>query len=154
MAQVSGAIAGAALLLPTLDGATYTSIGGGTPTLGPNVSILRGLLMEAVLTFILVLVILLAAVDKRLMCAPLAIGSALIVSILAGGPISGAAVNPVVAFGPAVILSTESTSHWNDHWLYWVGAVLGSVVAALSFRFILASVEKRTVCRDKDNVEK
>ncbi|XP_010219498.1 PREDICTED: aquaporin-8 [Tinamus guttatus] len=47
----------------------------------------------------------------------------------AGGAVSGACMNPARAFGPALV-----ANHWDYHWVYWVGPVLGSLLRhALSF---------------------
>ena len=75
----------------------------GTPTLGPGVDFARGVGIEAILTFFLVTVIFGTAVDSR---APklggIAIGLTITMDILAGGPLTGAAMNPARAFGPAL----------------------------------------------------
>ena len=50
----------------------------------------------------------------------LAIGGAVVLGILVGGPISGGSMNPARTFGPAVVGSV-----WIDHWIYWVGPLVG-----------------------------
>lgn len=106
----------------------------GTPALGPGVSELSGVAIEAVLTALLVLVVIGTAVDAR---APrlggLAIGLAVTADILVGGPLTGAAMNPARWFGPAV--AAGAFDHW---WVWWIGPLAGAVVAALVYRFGLA----------------
>ena len=107
------------------------------PALGAGVGMNRGLAVEAVLTFLLVLVVLGTAVDAR---APkiggLAIGLAVFVDILMGGALTGAAMNPARWFGPVV---TGGSWHF-ENWPVWtVGPLLGGGAAALLYRFVFAT---------------
>jgi glycerol uptake facilitator-like aquaporin len=73
------------------------------------------------------------AIDER---APagmygLAIGLVLVADILAGGALTGAAMNPARAFGPAL-----ASGVWSDHLVYWIGPLAGGLVAALAFRLL------------------
>ena len=52
--------------------------------------------------------------------------------ILVGGPLTGAAVNPARAFGPALV-----SGKWVAHVAYWVGPILGGVLAALLWEYVL-----------------
>lgn len=74
------------------------------------------------------------AVDKR---APkfgaLLIGMTVALDTFMGGPISGAAMNPARHLGPALMGGgLENT------WIYWVGPIIGSVLAAMLYHHILA----------------
>ena len=64
----------------------YEAIGGGAHNLAPGVTAAEGLLCETVLTTVLVLTVLMTAVDPKTKSslAPLAIGFAVTVDILAG----------------------------------------------------------------------
>ncbi|HEU0012221.1 MAG TPA: aquaporin [Longimicrobium sp.] len=107
----------------------------GSPALVKDVTFGTGLVMEIVATFFLVLVIFGTAVDSRAPKAvyPAAIGLTITACIMAIGPITGAALNPARAFGPSVV-----TWIWDDHVLYWIGPVLGGVLAAwLQHGFLL-----------------
>ncbi|MBI4170069.1 MAG: MIP family channel protein [Candidatus Aenigmarchaeota archaeon] len=106
----------------------------GATALGSGVSFGTGILVEAILTFFLVFVIFGAAVDKR---APagfygLAIGLVLTLDILTGGPLTGAAMNPARAFGPAL-----AAGFWANHLVYWIGPIVGGIVAALIYNGLL-----------------
>jgi glycerol uptake facilitator-like aquaporin len=63
------------------------------------------LLVEALVTFVLVFVVVSVATDDRVHpgLAPIAVGAALAVGVLVAGPITGGAVNPVRALGPALV---------------------------------------------------
>ncbi len=98
VAQILGAIAGAALLRATL----------GDVPLGvthPSGSDIQSLVWEVVLTFFLMLVIVAVATDTRAVGqgAAIAIGGAVALGSLVGGPISGASMNPARSIGPAVV---------------------------------------------------
>ena len=107
----------------------------GTPALAAPVSAPGGVVVEAFTTFFLVLVIFGTAVDHRAPKSvfPFAIGLTVTLDIMATGPITGAAMNPARAFGPALV-----SGAWSDHWVYWVGPLLGGVAAAfLQHRFLM-----------------
>ena len=130
-AQLAGA-AVAAYLMGCILGTPAVS--GGTPDLGKGVTMGTGILIEAVMTFFLVLVVYGTAVDGR---APkvggLFIGITILVDILLGGPVSGAAMNPARAFGPAL-----ASGHWANHMVYWVGPLIGGGLAGLIYgRFLI-----------------
>ncbi|XP_040474782.1 LOW QUALITY PROTEIN: aquaporin-4-like [Falco naumanni] len=84
----------------------------------------------------------------------LALGSAVAAGALAAGPFSGGSMNPARSLGPAIV-----TGIWDDHWVYWLGPVLGAVLAGLSYEFIFAPGASREklgaclACRDVALVE-
>jgi len=111
----------------------------GTPALGVDTSYWDGVLLELILTFFLVFTVFAVAVDER---APkniygFAIGLVLTFDILAGGPISGAAMNPARALGPALV-----SGFWDNHLVYWLGPLLGGMAAALIYNYLL--LEKKS----------
>jgi aquaporin TIP len=86
--------------------------------------------LEAILTFTLMFVILGSTVDQRghkLGGLPIALTVG--ACIFAAGPLTGASMNPARTFGPAIC-----GSHWDLHWAYWVGPVVGATLAALVYR--------------------
>lgn len=106
----------------------------GTPALGPGVTFGQGVAIEAILTFLLVFTIFGVAVDPR---APqhiygFCIGLTVAFDILAGGPLSGAAMNPARTFGPAL-----AVGFWADHLVYWIGPVLGGLLGAFLYQGLL-----------------
>ncbi len=86
--------------------------------------------IEAVLTFALMWSILAGTVDGRAhKLGGFTIGLTVAACILAAGPLTGASMNPARTFGPAVC-----GDHWDMHWVYWAGPVLGAGVAALLYK--------------------
>jgi MIP family channel proteins len=129
ISQVVGAVlAGFALLYIYPDPAKAAFLG--TPTLGANVSALTGIVVETILTFFLVLTVWGAAVDGRTAgpAVGLAIGMVVTMDILMGGPLTGAAVNPALAIGPAI-----ASGHLNDWYVYWIGPIIGGLLAGLLY---------------------
>lgn len=108
----------------------------GTPAIDPTIGPRMGFFIEAIMTFFLVLVVFGVAVDSRAAggFAGIAIGFTIIADILMGGALTGAAMNPARAFGPALI-----SHYWQDQWVYWAGPLAGGGVAAILYdRFFLA----------------
>ena len=128
--QLLGGIAGAFALRFVLGG---SDSGLGATVLADGVSTTQGVFLETVLTFLLVNTILNAAVSgKAGGHAGLAIGMTLVMAILMGGPLTGASLNPARTLGPAI-----ATGNFADIWLYFVGPILGGVIAALLYNTVL-----------------
>ncbi|MBD0338297.1 MAG: MIP family channel protein [Thermoleophilia bacterium] len=128
-AQLAGAAVAALLLRGVFS--PDSQLDGGVPVLGDGVGAGSGLLLEGVLTFFLVWVVFATAADPRgtfKSIAGLAIGLTISMDILAGGPLTGAAMNPARAFGPELVQWV-----WSDAWLYWVGPLVGAAVAAIAY---------------------
>ena|SRR3989338_2835463 len=98
-----------------------------------------GMLLEAVLTFFLILTIYGVAVNKQ---APagffgLAIGAVLIYDIVMGGTQTGAAMNPARAFGPAL-----ASGVWAPQFIYWVGPIFGALIAGFVYEYLFLKEAK------------
>lgn len=111
----------------------------GTPAFNAeNMSAGTAILVEAALTFLLVFAVFGTAVDHR---APaiggFGIGLAVTMDILVGGPVTGAAMNPARTIGTLVGGGGATSSLWSQHWVYWVGPILGGVVAALIYHHLI-----------------
>jgi aquaporin TIP len=132
VAQLAGAtVAALALRAVFPDEANLDS---GVPTVNEVVGSGSGLLLEAILTFFLVWVVFATAVDARgtfKSIAGLAIGLTITMDVLAGGPLTGAAMNPARAFGPELIQNV-----WSDAWVYYLGPAIGAVAAALAYEWL------------------
>ena len=109
----------------------------GAPALGGGLDHWQGLVVELVLTFLLVWVIFATAADPGgtfKSIAGLGIGLTITIDILAGGPLTGAAMNPARAFGPELL-----QRHWADAWIWYVGPGAGAVLAALAYEWLYLS---------------
>lgn len=138
IAQVAGAFVAAILIKLCLPAETVVA-GTGTPALAAGVGVGAAILLEAVLTFFLVFTVLGTAVDKR---APklggLLIGLSVTMGILVAGPITGAALNPARHLGPALL---AGGSFLGQFWIYWVGPVLGGIVAGAVYKAFIEAPE-------------
>jgi len=132
-AQLVGALLGALLISALLPGAAVHATLVGTPQLGPSVTLIQGIWIEAVLTFFLVSAVFGTAVSPA---APkiggFGIGLAIMVDALVGGSLTGAMMNPARAFGPAIV-----AHEMHGQAVYWIGPLLGAAVAAALWRWVL-----------------
>ena len=132
-AQIVGAVIGALLLKVVV----VSSIEGNLGAHGLNDAALSsdaaGVLVEAILTFVLVFTVFATAMDRRGLgnAAPIAIGFAILIDHFVGVPLTGASMNPARSFGPALV-----ANEWGDHWVYWVGPLAGGGLAALVYYFV------------------
>ncbi|GAB4836567.1 Aquaporin TIP1-2 [Ancistrocladus abbreviatus] len=130
IAQLLGSVV-ACLLLKFSTGGMETS----AFALSSGVSASNALVFEIVMTFGLVYTVYATAVDPKKgnvgIVAPIAIGFIVGANILAGGAFDGASMNPAVSFGPAVVSWT-----WSNHWVYWVGPLIGAAIAAIIYDHI------------------
>ena len=130
-AQLIGATIAALLLAAVMPDASEGGVG--AHALGSGISAGAGLVVEMILTFILVFVIFATAMDPKRPShlAPIAIGLTVMVDSLVGGPLTGASMNPARSFGPALV-----SGEWADHWVFWVGPILGGIAAALIYQVV------------------
>jgi MIP family channel proteins len=138
VAQLLGALVAALALFATFPSSVWQPSHLGTPALATevgfvpwNVSVPTGILVEAILTFFLVIVVYGTGIDPKgsfNAVGGFAIGLTITIDILMGGPLTGAAMNPARWFGPAVV------SQFFDNWyVYWIGPFLGAIVAGLLY---------------------
>lgn len=157
VAQLIGAVLGAGALTLTFLDIDRNRVELGLPMIGNSItadpveklSSTNALVMEAILTFFLVFVIFGVAVDRRSggrAIAGLAIGLTITMDILAGGAVSGAAMNPARWFGPAIV-----QQEFANFWIWIIGPAIGAVIAALLYNeFLLGSSDDDEI--DIDNV--
>ncbi len=136
VAQLSGAACAGIFLRAILEG--------GRPALleapiylgacAPNgVGYRAATLAEAVATFFLACAIAASQARRRRAMGPLMIGAAALFGALTAGPLTGGAMNPARAFGPAL-----AAGHWTRHYVYWAGPLAGAALAALLSPYIVA----------------
>jgi aquaporin Z len=100
----------------------------------PHIHEDKAFVLELIMTFFLVFAVWATAVDPRgafRAIAGLAIGLTLTIDVLMGGPLTGAAMNPARAFGPELAGHT-----WTGWWIYWLGPIVGAVLAAWLYEFL------------------
>jgi aquaporin Z len=155
-AQLLGAVIAGGLIVLLFQGHTVAATEGhfGTPHI--NRAILgEGLqewqvqawaaAIETILTFLLVFAVFGTAIDPR---APkiggFGIGLTIAADILVGGPLTGAAMNPARAFGPAIweggILGWD---HMRDQLVYWIGPLVGGVLAGGLYLYYVMPPEEK-----------
>jgi aquaporin TIP len=98
-----------------------------------------GLLVEIALTFALVFVVFATAMDPKGLrhLAPAAIGLVILADHFVGVPLTGASMNPARSFGPALV-----ANFWDDHWVYWLGPLIGAGLAALVYEYVFMQREE------------
>ncbi len=105
----------------------------GMPRLANDVSALQGIAIEAILTFMLAFAVMGTIVNPRAAkIGGFGVGLIVFAGILAGGTMTGAAMNPARAFAP-MLVSLQFTGAL----IYWIGPILGSVVAMQIFERLL-----------------
>jgi glycerol uptake facilitator protein/aquaporin Z/aquaporin NIP len=138
LAQLAGGVAGAAATWVVFGRAARDEglLGATVPLAG--VSAGRAFLVEALVTFVLVLVVVSVATDDRAQAAiaPVAVGFALAAGIFVAGPLTGGAVNPARAFGPDLLAGQLSSL-----WIYLLAPTVGGVLAAVVYDRLLAAGE-------------
>ena len=133
LSQLLGAVAASALLAGMFPETVRAATHLGAAVRDAAISAPWAVVIEAVLTFFLATAVWGTAVDARgPKIGGFAIGLAVMMDILMGGPLTGAAMNPARAFGPALV-----SGLWRDHWVYWVGPLLGGAAAALVYRDVI-----------------
>ncbi len=140
-AQLVGAAA-ASLLFAWAVGPDAVTIGGlGATTPFPGIGYLQAIVIEAVGTFLLMLVIMGVAVDERAtpgfagLLVGLAVAGGIITTI---GNLTGASLNPARTFGPYLggdwLLAGQSL--WEFFPIYIIGPIVGALLAAFLYDYL------------------
>ena len=136
-AQFIGALLGAGLIILVMGMDALTSGGLGMTAPAVGISVFQAVLAEFIGTFILMMVIMGVAVDRRAVSgfAGLAIGASVLAVILVIGKISGGSINPARTFGPDLmaLIFSGSDALWTTFPIYVIGPILGAVCAALLY---------------------
>jgi aquaporin Z len=132
-AQLLGAVIGALLVKAFFPAGAARVTSLGTPQLAGAIGLLEGIAIEALLTFVLVSAVFGTAVLPQ---APkvggFGIGLAIFTCALVGGGLTGAAMNPARALGPALV-----AFEWHGHAVYWLGPLIGAAAAGALWKFVL-----------------
>jgi MIP family channel proteins len=133
VAQLVGAVAAAWLMSVVYPPGVVRPISFGAPSLAATIQLPQAILLEALMAFFLMSAVYGTCIRSG---APriggFGIGITLLFCIMVGGPLTGAAVNPARAFGPALL-----AGNWVAHIVWWVGPIVGAVAAALLWEHVL-----------------
>jgi aquaporin TIP len=133
VAQLAAAVVAAYLVKVLLPPGAVRSALLGVPVIASSMTLGQAIGIEAILTFFLVSAVFGTAVSQDApRVAGFGIGLVLLFDILVGGPLTGAAMNPARAFGPAAV-----SGQWLGHVVYWAGPLAGAIVAALLWEYVL-----------------
>ncbi|XP_029448550.1 aquaporin-4 isoform X1 [Rhinatrema bivittatum] len=142
IAQCLGAIAGAGLLYLVTPSAVAGGLG--ITTINNKLSAGHGLLIELIITFQLIFTIFASCDSKRndvTGSVALAIGLSVAIGHLFAINYTGASMNPARSLGPAVIMMK-----WENHWVYWLGPLLGAVLAGALYNYVYCPDMERKAC--------
>jgi len=167
--QFLGAMVGAGLLKGLIPPEIPTGLG--CHSLNQYLSPGQGLGAEIVFTFIFIFVVFATAISPFVgkvaplsggseygpgKLTPFAVGMTILILHTVGIPLTGASMNPARSFGPAVVANC-----WANHWIYWIGPLIGSTLAAgiaqllfLSSPNTLARMFTRNREKDSESTQK
>jgi aquaporin Z len=135
LAQLIGAVLGCLPLLAW--GAMGRSIAFGATVPGPGYSTTEALLGEVVTTAALILTLCVFLAYRKLrQFTPAAMPVLYAIMVPLEAAVSGISTNPARSFGPAVVSGV-----WTDWWIYWVGPMIGTLVAMLAVSFLGKRIE-------------
>jgi aquaporin Z len=142
IAQLAGAVVGAAVLYLIASGKADFSTAGGFASNGygdhspGGYPLLSALLIEIVLTFVFLLVIL-GSTSARAPAgfAPIAIGLALTLIHLISIPVTNTSVNPARSTSQALFVGDWALSQL---WLFWLAPLVGAAIAGIVHKALLA----------------
>jgi len=133
LCQCAGAIFGA-LFLKALTPDAFHATHLGCNDIG-GISAAQAIFIEVITTFTLVITVFSNAVTAASPAngniAPIPIGFAVILGILATGNVSGGSMNPARSIGPAV-----AAGYWHVHYVYWIGPIIGAICAGLLWKYV------------------
>jgi len=142
VAQLAAACVAALLVQSLLPAGAVRATLLGVPVIASTVTLGQAIGIELVLTFFLMSAVFGTVVSPDApRVAGFGVGLVLLFDILVGGPLTGAAMNPARAFGPALV-----SGQWLAHVVYWVGPIAGAIFAALLWEYVLlpkAPVQRR-----------
>jgi glycerol uptake facilitator-like aquaporin len=131
-AQLAGGAAAAWSAAAALPDAVWRGARLGAPQLAAELTQGPAMLVEGAAAFLVVLAYC-AAAREDLARRAWAVGAAAAAAVLVAGPLSGAALTPARALGPAVAANV-----WSDHGVFWVGPLAGGLAAAWVYAKLFA----------------
>jgi aquaporin Z len=134
-AQLIGAVLGSLPLL--LWGEMGRSVAYGATLPGPGIPVSTALLGEMITTFVMVALLAVFLGFRRLRpFTPGIFPPLYAIMVWAEAPLSGTSTNPARSLGPSVV-----SGAWQGWWIYWVGPIVGMLVAMLACSFLAKRIE-------------
>lgn len=144
--QILGGVAGAAVLFVIYGDKSGF---GSNDLTGIQGNVFKGLIVEALLTFVFVLVALaMKARDEKMKISGVVIGAAMTLVYIIGIDLTGASVNPARSIGPALLSGGEALT---SLWVFIIAPLVGGALAALAFK--LFSGKKTAIAAGADDEE-
>ncbi len=139
LAQLSGGVLGALLTKGLLEDEGQLGNYGAVDVSPLLASDFAGAVVEGLGALLLVLVVVAVAMNPRVRqeWGPLGIGLTLGMAVMVFGPLTGGSFNPARWFGPALI-----GEEFGGVWPYIVGPLVGALLAAALYKFVISSGEE------------
>lgn len=149
LSQIFGGIVGSSFLKSLLPSSLRWGMG--CHSVNPALTAGQGFIAEIIFTFIFIFVVFGTAVSPFAgkfsplggegpgKLTPFAVGMTILILHTVGVPFTGASMNPARSFGPALV---NGGTCWNNHWIYWLGPLIGSTAAALGAHMIFLSTPR------------
>ncbi|XP_053382421.1 aquaporin AQPAe.a-like [Mercenaria mercenaria] len=136
-AQSLGGVVGSALLKAFTPSRLHNNLA--VTVVSPELHVGQGLACEMIFTFILVMSIMGCTDSNRPLFGSPAVGIGLTITVvhLAAIPFTQASMNPARSLGSAV-----ASLHFDDHWVYWVGPIVGGILAAILYKYVFNPYRK------------
>jgi MIP family channel proteins len=95
----------------------------------PHTGYAQAVVIELILTFLLMMVSMAVATDRRVSSAVagIAVGLTVLLDGLVGNFLTGGSMNPARSFGPALFAGPEALG---TYWIYVLGPLIGALIAA------------------------
>ncbi|CAL1533972.1 unnamed protein product [Lymnaea stagnalis] len=143
--QLIGSVVGAGILMGLTPEGYHGMLG--MTMVSKKITVGQAVGVELFVTFVLVFTVFASCDGKRKDVngsAPLAIGLSVTMCHLWAIDYTGSSMNTARSFGPALVMGT-----WDNHWVYWVGPIVGGVAAGVLYEHLFAvnaSLAKAKAC--------
>lgn len=145
VAQVLGGIAGAAVLFGVASGVSGwdpgTFASNGYDEWSPGGYNLAAVFLVEVVTTAIFLIVIIGATARKASpaAAGMAIGLSLTLIHLVSIPVSNTSVNPARSTAPAIFAGSDQLAQL---WVFWVAPIIGGVLGALVYRYLVDSPDE------------
>ena len=153
LTQLVGGVLGAGLAYAIMPGVWIQASNMGsemaTNKVNPAFEVFQGFIGEVLVTAMLAFAIWGVAVSKgdQNTFAGWSIAGVVATGVLLLGPITGNSLNPARSFGPSVIMG----SFYSDHWVFWLGPIVGALIGGACYRFLFFKSETSSKSKVKSS---